>query len=81
LYQSFKFLCCSIFLYGIKISFLKSGLSNITKPKDFFSSKVQTKTLSALFKTFVITASFLPLKVFIKASTSSQSKAVHKFFG
>jgi hypothetical protein len=77
----FIFLKFSNFLNGIKISFLNKRLSNITKAYHFFNSIVQTRILSALFITLVITASSLLLKTFTYASTSSQSKAHHEFFG
>jgi hypothetical protein len=63
-----------------KTSLLKSGLSKTTNQKFLFFCKVQTKILSALEITFFITASFLLLKIFIEAKTSSQSKAFKEFF-
>jgi len=79
------FLSCPLyfanFLFEIWTSFLKAGLSKMTNAKSFTNSILQTRTLSALFKTFVIIASFLRLNVCKTASTSSPSNAPFKFFG
>jgi hypothetical protein len=76
LFQSLKFL---EFFPEIKISFLKLGLSKITKEKFCLFSKVQTKVLSALLIIFLIIASFFPLNSTTSAKTSSQSSASLEF--